>query len=174
MILNPFKYYSKKYKERKLTPSQLAKMMNRWPPSIANRIKVVSISDDFLKAKMIITRSWLNSAFDKIMFGGTTYSGMDMYYGMALPLILSKRGIDAYVFTKEASIKYLKSVKSNLTVLFELTEENIEAYVNGINENNKHEEWLSVKGYNEENELCAETKLLTYVRNWPRRRKDEN
>ena len=82
-------------------------MMNRWPPSIANRIKVVDISEDFMKAKMVIKQSWLNSAFDKIMFGGTTYSGMDMYYGMALPLILSTRGIEAYVFTKEANIKYL-------------------------------------------------------------------
>ena len=41
-----------------------------------------------------------------------------MYYGMALPLILSTRGIEAYVFTKEANIKYLKAVKSDLTVFF--------------------------------------------------------
>ena len=93
---------------------------------------------------------------------------------MALPLILSKKGIDAYVFTKEANIKYLKAVKSDLTVIFELTKENIDSYVNGINQNNKHEEWLIVKGYDKKNELCAETKLLTYVRNWPRSSKDEN
>ena len=148
--------------------------MNLWPPSIANRIKVVNVSKDFMKAKMIITLSWLNSAFDKIMFGGTTYSGMDMYYGMALPLILSQKSIEAYVFTKEANIKYLKAVKSDLTVIFELTEENIQAYVKGINENNKHEEWLTVKGYNKEGDLCAETKLLTYVRNWPRSKDHEN
>ena len=149
-------------------------MMNRWPPSIANRIKVVDISEDFMKAKMVIKQSWLNSAFDKIMFGGTTYSGMDMYYGMALPLILSTKGIDAYVFTKEANIKYLKAVKSNLTVFFELTEKEIDSYVNGINKKNKHEEWLTVKGYDNKEELCAETKLLTYVRNWPRSKEDEN
>ena len=149
-------------------------MMNLWPPSVANRIKVVNVSEDFMKAKMIITQSWLNSAFDKIMFGGTTYSGMDMYYGMALPLILSQKGIEAYVFTKEANIKYLKAVKSDLTVRFELTEENIQAYVKGISENNKHEEWLTVEGYNKEGELCAETKLLTYVRNWPRSKDNEN
>ena len=149
-------------------------MMNLWPPSIANRIKVVNVSKDFMKAKMIITQSWLNSAFDKIMFGGTTYSGMDMYYGMALPLILSQKSIEAYVFTKEANIKYLKAVNSDLTVIFELTEENIQAYVKGINENNKHEEWLTVKGYNKEGDLCAETKLLTYVRNWPRSKDHEN
>ena len=149
-------------------------MMNLWPPSIANRIKVVNVSKDFMKAKMIITQSWLNSAFDKIMFGGTTYSGMDMYYGMALPLILSQKSIEAYVFTKEANIKYLKAVKSDLTVIFELTEENIQAYVKEINKNNKHEEWLTVKGYNKEGELCAETKLLTYVRNWPRSKDHEN
>ena len=149
-------------------------MMNLWPPSIANRIKVVNVSKDFMKAKMIITQSWLNSAFDKIMFGGTTYSGMDMYYGMALPLILSQKSIEAYVFTKEANIKYLKAVKSDLTVIFELTEENIQEYVKGINENNKHEEWLTVKGYNNEGDLCAETKLLTYVRNWPRSKDHEN
>ena len=123
---------------------------------------------------MVIRQSWLNSAFDKIMFGGTTYSGMDMYYGMALPLILSQKGIEAYVFTKEANIKYLKAVKSDLTVFFELTEENIQAYVKGINENNKHEEWLTVKGYNKEGDLCAETNLLTYVRNWPRSKDHEN
>ena len=35
-------------------------------------------------------------------------------------------------------------------------------------------ELLIVKGYDKENELCAETKLLTYVRNWPRSGKDEN
>ena len=75
MILNPFKYYSKKYKDRNLNSKQLAKMMNLWPPSIANRIKVVNVSKDFMKAKMIITQSWLNSAFDKIMFGGTSRSG---------------------------------------------------------------------------------------------------
>ncbi len=149
-------------------------MMNRWPPSIANRIKVVDISEDFMTAKMVIRRSWLNSAFDKIMFGGTTYSGMDMYYGMALPLILSTRGIEAYVFTKEANIKYLKAVKSDLTVFFELTEKEIDSYVNGINKKNKHEEWLTVKGYDNEEELCAETKLLTYVRNWPRSKEDGN
>jgi len=65
-------------------------------------------------------------------------------------------------------------VKSDLTVIFELTEENIQAYVKGINENNKHEEWLTVKGYNKEGDLCAETKLLTYVRNWPRSKDHEN
>ncbi len=149
-------------------------MMNRWPPSIANRIKVIDISKDFMKAKMVITQSWLNSAFDKIMFGGTTYSGMDMYYGMALPLILSTRGIEAYVFTKEANIKYLKAVKSDLTVIFELTEKDIDSYVNGIKVNDKHEEWLTVKGYDKEGVLCAETKLLTYIRNWPRSKEDEN
>ena len=149
-------------------------MMNRWPPSIANRIKVVDISEDFMKAKMVIKQSWLNSAFDKIMFGGTTYSGMDMYYGMALPLILSKKGIEAYVFTKEANIKYLKAVKSNLTVFFELTDKEIDSYVAGINKNNKHEDCLTAKGYDTEDVLCAETKLLTYVRNWPRSKEDEN
>ena len=138
-------------------------MMNRWPPSIANRIKVVDISEDFMKAKMIITQSWLNSAFDKIMFGGTTYSGMDMYYGMALPLILSTRGIEAYVFTKEANIKYLKAVKSDLTVIFELTEKDIDSYVNGIKVNDKHEEWLTVKGYDKEGVLCAETDRKSVV-----------
>ena len=65
-------------------------------------------------------------------------------------------------------------MKSDLTVRFELTEENIQAYVKGISENNKHEEWLTVKGYNKEGELCAETKLLTYVRNWPRSKDNEN
>ena len=65
-------------------------------------------------------------------------------------------------------------MKSDLTVIFELTEENIQAYVKGINENNKHEEWLTVKGYNKEGDLCAETKLLTYVRNWPRSKDNEN
>ena len=48
----PFKYISKKYKERNLNSKQLAKMMVA--SSIANRIKVVDISENFMKAKMIM------------------------------------------------------------------------------------------------------------------------
>ena len=174
MSLNPYKYYAKKYRDGNLNSQQLAKMMNKWPPAISNRIKIVGITDDFMNAKMVITRSWLNSAQDQIMFGGTTYSGMDMYYGMALPLIMKKGGIDSYAFTKEAKIEYIKPVTTDLTVLFKLTDKTIENYKNGLEKSKKHEEWLTVEGYNEEKELCVRTELLMYLRTWPRRQKDEN
>ena len=174
MSLNPYKYYAKRYRDGNLNSQQLAKMMNKWPPAISNRIKIVGITDDFMNAKMVITRSWLNSAQDQIMFGGTTYSGMDMYYGMALPLIMKKWGIDSYAFTKEAKIEYIKPVTTDLTVLFKLTDKTIEDYKNGLEKRKKHEEWLTVEGYNEEKELCVRTELLMYLRTWPRRQKDEN
>ena len=174
MSLNPYRYYAKRYRDGNLNSQQLAKMMNKWPPAISNRIKIVGITDDFMNAKMVITRSWLNSAQDQIMFGGTTYSGMDMYYGMALPLIMKKWGIDSYAFTKEAKIEYIKPVTTDLTVLFKLTDKTIEDYKNGLEKRKKHEEWLTVEGYNEEKELCVRTELLMYLRTWPRRQKDEN
>ena len=174
MSLNPYKYYAKRYRDGNLNSQQLAKMMNKWPPAISNRIKIVGITDDFMNAKMVITRSWLNSAQDQIMFGGTTYSGMDMYYGMALPLIMKKGGIDSYAFTKEAKIEYIKPVTTDLTVLFKLTDKTIENYKNGLEKSKKYEEWLTVEGYNEEKELCVRTELLMYLRTWPRRQKDEN
>ena len=174
MSLNPYKYYAKRYRDGNLNSQQLAKMMNKWPPAISNRIKIVGITDDFMNAKMVITRSWLNSAQDQIMFGGTTYSGMDMYYGMALPLIIKKWGIESYAFTKEAKIEYIKPVTTDLTVLFKLTDKTIENYKNGLEKSKKHEEWLTVEGYNEEKELCVRTELLMYLRTWPRRQKDEN
>ena len=174
MSLNPYKYYAKRYRDGNLNSQQLAKMMNKWPPAISNRIKIVGITDDFMNAKMVITRSWLNSAQDQIMFGGTTYSGMDMYYGMALPMIMKKWGIDSYAFTKEAKIEYIKPVTTDLTVLFKLTDKTIENYKNGLEKRKKHEEWLTVEGYNEEKELCVRTELLMYLRTWPRRQKDEN
>ena len=174
MSLNPYKYYAKRYRDGNLNSQQLAKMMNKWPPAISNRIKIVGITDDFMNAKMVITRSWLNSAQDQIMFGGTTYSGMDMYYGIALPLIMKKWEIDSYAFTKEAKIEYIKPVTTDLTVLFKLTDKTIENYKNGLEKRKKHEEWLTVEGYNEEKELCVRTELLMYLRTWPRRQKDEN
>ena len=174
MSLNPYKYYAKRYRDGNLNSQQLAKMMNKWPPAISNRIKIVGITDDFMNAKMVITRSWLNSAQDQIMFGGTTYSGMDMYYGIALPLIMKKWEIDSYAFTKEAKIEYIKPVTTDLTVLFKLTDKTIENYKNGLEKSKKHEEWLTVEGYNEEKELCVRTELLMYLRTWPRRQKDEN
>jgi len=174
MSLNPYKYYAKRYRDGNLNSQQLVKMMNKWPPAISNRIKIVGITDDFMNAKMVITRSWLNSAQDQIMFGGTSYSGMDMYYGMALPLIMKKWGIDSYAFTKEAKIEYIKPVTTDLTVLFKLTDKTIENYKNGLEKSKKYEEWLTVEGYNEEKELCVRTELLMYLRTWPRRQKDEN
>ena len=174
MSLNPYRYYAKRYRDGNLNSQQLVKMMNKWPPAISNRIKIVGITDDFMNAKMVITRSWLNSAQDQIMFGGTSYSGMDMYYGMALPLIMKKWGIDSYAFTKEAKIEYIKPVTTDLTVLFKLTDKTIEDYKNGLEKSKKHEEWLTVEGYNVEKELCVRTELLMYLRTWPRRQKDEN
>ena len=174
MSLNPYRYYAKRYRDGNLNSQQLAKMMNKWPPAISNRIKIVGITDDFMNAKMVITRSWLNSAQDQIMFGGTSYSGMDMYYGMALPLIMKKWGIETYAFTKEAKIEYIKPVTTDLTVLFKLTEKTIEDYKNGLEKIKKHEEWLTVEGCNEEKELSVRTELLMYLRTWPRREKDEN
>ena len=174
MSLNPYRYYAKKYRNGNLNSQQLVKMMNKWPPAVSNRIKIVGITDDFMNAKMVITRSWLNSAQDQIMFGGTSYSGMDMYYGMALPLIMKKWGIDTYAFTKEAKIEYIKPVTTDLTVLFKLTEKTIEDYKNGLEKRKKHEEWLTVEGYNEEKELSVRTELLMYLRTWPRMEKDEN
>ena len=174
MSLNPYRYYAKKYRNGNLNSQQLVKMMNKWPPAISNRIKIVGITDDFMNVKMVITRSWLNSAQDQIMFGGTSYSGMDMYYGMALPLIMKKWGIETYAFTKEAKIEYIKPVTTDLTVLFKLTEKTIEDYKNGLEKIKKHEEWLTVEGYNEEKELSVRTELLMYLRTWPRREKDEN
>ena len=101
MSLNPYRYYAKKYRNGNLNSQQLVKMMNKWPPAISNRIKIVGITDDFMNAKMVITRSWLNSAQDQIMFGRTSYSGIDMYYGMALPLIIKKWGIDTPLLKKQ-------------------------------------------------------------------------
>ena len=88
MSLNPYKYYAKKYRDGNLNSQQLAKMMNKWPPAISNPIKFVGITDDFMNAKMVITRLCLISAQDQIMFVASTYSGMDMYYVIALPLIM--------------------------------------------------------------------------------------
>ena len=55
MSLNPYRYYAKRYRDGNLNSQQLAMMMNKWPPAISNRIKIVGITDDFMNAKMVIT-----------------------------------------------------------------------------------------------------------------------
>ena len=87
---------------------------------------------------------------------------------------MKKSGIDAYAFTKEPKKEYIKPVTTDLTILFKLMDKTIEDYKNGLEKSKKHEEWLTVEGYNEEKELCVRTELLMYLRTWPRRQKDEN
>ncbi|MEC8997524.1 MAG: hypothetical protein VYE80_03555 [Candidatus Thermoplasmatota archaeon] len=53
-------------------------------------------------------------------------------------------GIDAYAFTIEAKIEYIKPVTTDLTILFKLTDKTIEDYKNGLEKSKKHEEWLTV------------------------------
>ena len=70
MITSPFKYFIKIYYSFDLKPHELKRMLNLWIPFIFNRIKIISVSNDFRKIDVSLKLSFWNRNPGKAIWGG--------------------------------------------------------------------------------------------------------
>lgn len=108
-----------------LSAKSLKWLMRFYPPLLINRIWVIAISPDFSYAKVKITKSILNSNFNKSIFGGTIYSAGDPFFALMIWGIFNQRDYKTKVWLKSAGIQFLKPAHTNMYLEFKISEEEV-------------------------------------------------
>jgi thioesterase domain-containing protein len=114
-------------------------MMNLYPPLLVNRISVKRISSDYKQVEVRVKKSLLNRNLQKSIFGGTIFSAADPFHALMYWQIFRLKGIHCEAWLKRAEIQYLKPANSDLQLLFEITEEEIELAYSQLQEKGKAE-----------------------------------
>ena len=114
-------------------------LMNLYPPLLINRISVKSISSDYKLVEVQVKKSLLNRNLQKTIFGGTIFSAADPFHALMYWQIFRLKGIHCEAWLKRAEIQYLKPANSDLRLLFEITDEEIELVNAQLQEKGKAE-----------------------------------
>ena len=141
-------------------------ILNLFPPLLFNRIFIQSINDDFTEIIVCVRHSWMNKNFQRTIFGGTIFSAIDPYFPTMYWHIISRRKLRVEVWLKSAEINYKNPAKTDLTLNFNLYEEDIQLALKGLKKEGKFQVWHSVEAVDKDGIVCAEGRLLIYLRNY--------
>lgn len=130
-------------------------LMNLYPPLLINRISVKSISRDYKQVEVRVKKSLLNRNLQKTIFGGTIFSAADPFHALMYWQIFRLRGIHCEAWLKRAEIQYLKPANSDLRLLFEITDDEIELVNSQLKEKGKAEMVHDTAIINKNNETVA-------------------
>ena len=155
-----------KLNEIQLSRRGIRYALNLFPPLLFNRISIKSISENFMEIKVRVRFSWMNKNFQQTIFGGTIFSAVDPYFPTMYWHIFSRKKLPMEVWVKSAEINYKSPADSDLFLMFKLNEKDIQAALNGLQKDGKFEVWHNVEAVNSDNIICAEAKVLVYIRNY--------
>ena len=154
-----------KLNEIQLSPKIVRLILNLFPPLLFNRISIQSIKKNFLEIKVRIRYSILNKNFHKTIFGGTIFSAIDPYFPIMYWQIFSRKKVPIEVWIKRADIIYKNPAETDLFLIFILKEEDIQKALNGLQKDGRFQVWHEVEAVDENGKICAEAKVLVYLRN---------
>lgn len=155
-----------KLNEIQLSRRGLRWVLNLFPPLLFNRISIQSISKDFMEIKVCVRHSWINKNFNRTIFGGTIFSAVDPYFPTMYWHVFSRKKIPMEVWLKSAEINYKHPAKTNLSLVFTLKEEDIRTALKGLQKDGSFQVWHTVEAVDEDGIICAEAKVLIYLRNY--------
>ena len=163
MNFNPYRYIIKRYHSKNLTPKEF-KLMNFWLPFFFNRIKIMTVSNDFKNIDVILKHSFWNRNPNKSLWGGALFSAVDPFYPIMIKQILLNSNINTIFLTKSAQIEYLKEAKTNILFSFSITDNEIKHIKEMLNNKSKYDGWHTVYGLDLNNNRCIKARIQVYLK----------
>ena len=139
--------------------------MRFYPPLLFQRIWVQKFEDNFTGVQVKIFKSFLNSNYNRSIFGGTIFSASDPFYSLLFDQILRRRGYKTRVWLKSADIKYLKPGRSALYFKISLIESDILEAENLLKTVGKYVKSFPLEIFDDKGILCATVNNEVYIRN---------
>ncbi len=150
----------------KFRPWQIKWMLSLFPPLLFSRVQVMAIANDFSWAEIRVKHSIFNKNLQKTIFGGTIFSAFDPFHAILFWQIFAHRGQKLEAWLKSASIDYKKPAASDLLIRFEITADDMLAAEAGLKSDGKFERWMTAQAIDKSGNICAEARLLVYLRNF--------
>lgn len=150
----------------KFKPWQIKWMLSLFPPLLFSRVRVKAIADDFSWAEVGVRHSVFNKNLQKTIFGGTIFSAFDPFHSILFWQIFAHRGQKLEAWLKSAEIDYKKPATSDLSIRFEISAADIQAAEIALQETGKFQQWMTAKAIDKQGNVCAEARLLVYLRNF--------
>ena len=139
-------------------------MLNLWIPFIFNRIKIISVSEDFKNVDVRLKLSFWNRNPNKALWGGAIFSAADSFYPIMLKQVALLNGIKTEFFTKSTRVDFIKEAKTDLMFNFQLSDEEINNMIRILKKDRKYQEWHTVFGIDKYNNKCIKIKIQPYLR----------
>ncbi len=139
-------------------------LMNLYPPMVANRIVIKSVSKDFLKVTVRIRKSIWNRNLQGSIFGGSIFSAADPFIALMYWQALHHRNVSCEAWLKAATIQYKKPSDSSLLLIFELGVDEIDSVQLDIEKQGRAERNHLIKMVNKKGEVCVEVETTIVLR----------
>ena len=164
MNLNPMHYFLKRYHSSDLNPHELKRMLNLWFPFLVNRIKIMSITNDFHQMDILLKHSFWNRNPNKSVWGGSITSALDPFFPIMIKQIMLIKGIHTDFFSKAVHVEFIKQVHTHVFFQFKINETEIIKAENSLKNNGKYEDWHTVEGIDSSGNICVNGKVQVYLR----------
>ena len=70
------------------------------------------------------------------------------------------------VWSKSIEVNFIKPAITDLDVFFSISKEDVDSAIIGLQKDNKYEQWHSVNVIDQNENICAEAKILVFLRNY--------
>lgn len=138
--------------------------MRFYPPFLFQGIWTQKIEKEFKGVEVKICKNIFNRNYNNSIFGGTIFSAADPFHVILFHQILKRRGYEIQLWSKHATIDYIKPGHGNLYLKINISDENIQEALHSIDTEGKFIKTFPVNITSKNGILCAIVHIEIYIR----------
>ena len=139
----------------------VGRVLNLYPPLLFAGIRVLEISDDWRRARVVLRRRWYNRNYVGTHFGGSLFAMTDPFW---MILTLRCLGSDYIVWDKAAEIEFVAPGREDVYVEFHVDEAMLEEIRAATAGGDKTLRWQTTEVHTAGGEVIARVRKQLYVR----------
>lgn len=150
-----------------MRPSTFRRLLNFWPPFLFNSIRVLELSEDWSRARVVLRlRPW-NRNYVRSQFGGNLFAMTDPFWML---LAMHRLGSDYYVWDKAGAIDFVTPGREDVYASFDLADAMVEELRTAAAGGDKVLRWFETEVATVSGEVVARVRKQLYVRLKPKAR----
>lgn len=139
----------------------ILRFWNFWPPFLFSGIKVTFTSKDYRHIIVKLKLRFWTANYVGTQYGGSMFSMVDPFY---MIMLIQNLGPNYIVWDKCSTIRYLKPGKSDVTAKFDLSEEEINAIRETVQDLGKMDWVRKVEIKDEKGDVVAEVDKTVFIK----------